>query len=260
MAGLQHNRSVCAWTRCAAPPPTPPSPPEVCGRWWLVQDCALLHAMRFIKQWAQRRGYLGAKAGGVPSLGYSVMLLHVWQQLHNSPTPSPPCPCISHPSTSPPSPLPPPCLHRACLLLLDFFSYVPLRLKASARSAFCFAVLPVDEHQQLQLQHVFHVFHAPDAYDVRRFAGTFPDPEHRGFGRAVYVQDPFLPRVNVGRSNAAPPPSPPPPSPSPDPHVTLPPPPPPPFTVRFVSRACADGMVAAMHATLADLQRGSCAL
>ena len=64
--------------------------------WWLQQDVVLLHCARYIKHWAQRFGFLGAKcnpkpviiskSGGIPSLGYMVLLFHVWQQL---PTPSP---------------------------------------------------------------------------------------------------------------------------------------------------------------------------
>lgn len=191
-----------------------------------------MHCARYIKQWALTRGFLGARSGGIPSLGYVVMLLHVWQQLHPSPSSPPP----SHSTPLSNSDIP-----RACLLLLHFFSFVPQHLKASPRSAYCFAVAPPPSaHHNGSTD----LHHPPPPHDVRRFTGTFPDPEHRGLGKTVYVQDPFLPLVNLGRYSPSP--CHPPPLPSSPPYV------------RFVSRAAADALLAAMRATLADLQRGSC--
>jgi hypothetical protein len=120
-----------------------------------------------------------------------VLLFHVWQLL---PAPPPPFP----PASSAPSllPLPPHYLPRACSLLLHFFSHVPLHFKASARSAYCFSVLPQPSADHLGSSDVFP---PPPPHDIRRFAGTSSDPQHRGVGRTVYIQDPFLPAVNLGR-------------------------------------------------------------
>mmetsp|Transcript_24430 Transcript_24430/g.38422 ORF Transcript_24430/g.38422 Transcript_24430/m.38422 type:complete len:192 (+) Transcript_24430:154-729(+) len=35
--------------------------------------------------------------------------------------------------------------------------------------------------------------------DILRLSNAVPDPEHRGFGRTLFIQDPFLPEVNLGR-------------------------------------------------------------
>jgi len=147
-------------------------------RWcnvWFSGRRHLKLAMRLVKLWASARAINSSFHNTLPSLAYTVMLLHVYEQ-------QPELTDASHSESDPDTAA----AAAASALLFRFFrAFDAWPEQQCIRTTDCVRHTDLDEQSEALVAAQRHAQHARD-------------PESEGFGRTLFVQDPLDVDVNLG--------------------------------------------------------------